>query len=277
MSEIRDTKLEHQIIAMDNALAKQSKSMDVEYQRMFYIALAHIRQDQEENYVVIDKKDMFDLLNMHDKDRHSRMRRMWQKLIHMTDYSFGNDMEYASGFLIYRVEAKRSCYHVFFEKTYMPLLTHLSKNFMLMLRDDAIVFKSKFSSILYQQFMRLHAFGSRGVEFSTRELKQRFGMKDDDYVVNGNFQRKVFERKSVDVAVKEINELSKCINDLRYEKVKNNRGQVLFYKFYFTWKDPRDQKILPEKAQSDQMNIYDYAEVASEFSEDIRNYDPFRF
>lgn len=274
MSVNKDTKLNNQIIALDNELAKQSHSMEVEYQRMFYIALAHIKNDQKDNYVVIDKKDFFDLLGLRDEDRWERTRLMWRKLIPMTQYDFGSDSDYVTGVLITKVDARGKTYKVFFEPEFMPLLTQLSPGFTRLLRDDVISFKSKFSSILYQQLMRLNALGYRGIEFTTRELKQRFGMKDDDYVYNGKFNRPLFEKYSVDLAVKEINELSKCINDLHYIKVKNNRGQVLCYKFFFTYKDPSDVK---EKENPNQTNIYDFIDQENsrveEFTDEVKDFE----
>ena len=273
----RDTKLNNQIIALDNALAKQSHSMDVEYQRMFYVALASIKQNQKENYVSIDKKDFFDLLNIHDEDRWSRTRLMWRKLIPMTQYDFGPDSDFITGVLITKVDARGKTYKVYFEPEFMPLLTHLSSGFTRLLRDDVINFKSKFSSILYQQLMRLNGLGYRGIEFTTRELKQRFGMSDDDYVYDGKFNRTLFEKYSVDLAVKEINELSKCINNLYYEKVKGNRGQVLCYKFFFTYKDPTDVKV---KEEPNQTTIYDYINLTTnekedntEFTNEVKEYE----
>lgn len=269
MSISKDTRLNNQIIALDNELAKQSHSMEVEYQRMFYIALAHIKNDQKDNCVVIDKKDFFDLLDIHSKDKHTRIRLMWRKLIPMTQYDFGPDDGFVSGVLITKVDARGKTYKVYFEPEFMPLLTQLSPGFTRLLRDDVISFKSKFSSILYQQLMRLNGFGYRGIEFTTRELKQRFGMKDDDYVYDGKFNRKMFEKKSIDLAVKEINELSKCINDLHYEKVKDNRGQVLYYKFFFTYKDPTDMK---QKEDLNQTTIYDYIDLTTNEKEDNNDF-----
>lgn len=266
-----DTKLNNQIIAMGNTLAKQSHSMEVEYQRMFYIALAHIKQEQKENYVSIDKKDFFDLLDMHDTNRHNRIRKMWQKLIPMTQYTFGDDNDYITGVLITKVDSRGKTYKVYFEQEFMPLLTQLSENFTRLLRDDVISFKSKFSSILYQQLMRLNGLGYRGIEFTTRELKQRFGMNDDDYVYNGKFKRKLFEKKSIDVAVKEINELSKCINDLHYVKVKNNRGHVLCYKFFFSYTDPTDVKTKNETYQS--IKHDDHHENNNKFTQEVIDFE----
>ena len=269
MNANKDTKLNNQVIALDNELAKQSHSMDVEYQRMFYIALAHIKNDQKEHYVTIDKKDFFELLGLHDEGRWERTRLMWRKLIPMTQYDFGTDSDYVTGVLITKVDARGKTYKVYFEPEFMPLLTQLSPGFTRLLRDDVISFKSKFSSILYQQLMRLNGLGYRGIEFTTKELKQRFGMKDDDYVYNGKFNRPLFEKYSVDLAVREINELSKCINDLHYVKVKNNRGQVLCYKFFFTYKDPSDMK---QKEDLNQTTIYDYIDLTTNEKEDNNDF-----
>lgn len=276
--------LKHQIIAMDNLLAKQSHNMSIEYQKMFYIALSHINEtnSKENNEVIIDKKSFFELLNATDTNRHARYRKMWQKLRHMTSYDFGNDEEYVSGDLITRVISTKNKYHVYFEREFMPLLTQLSGDYTRLLRNDIIEFKSSYSTILYQQLMRLQGFRYRGIDFSTKQIKDMFGLDKDAYVYlekkkdkNGNiketmcFKRPLFEKKTIDVAVKEINETSKCIRNLKYEKTYDNRKQVDKYVFYYDYIDPQQAK---ERNPIEEQPIKT-TQKENDISEEIKNFN----
>ena len=77
-----------------------------------------------------------------------------------------------------------------------------------------------------------------------------FGLSKDDYVTKGHFDRYAFERRTINVAVKDINEKSKCIQNLRYEKRKKN-GRVQGYVFFFDYTDPNEFRITYNKSNND--------------------------
>lgn len=105
--------------------------------------------------------------------------------------------------------------------------------------------------ILYQQIMRLNNKGTYGVGFTTKELKTLFGLSKDDYVKkDGHFNRTTFENRTIDVAIKDINEKSKCIQNLRYEKRKKN-GRVQGYVFFFDYTDPNEFRTTYNKSNND--------------------------
>ena len=93
--------------------------------------------------------------------------------------------------------------------------------------------------IIYQQLMRWSTKGVFGV--TTKELKGLFGMTKDDYVdpKTGRFNRTRFEQRTIDLAVQDINEKSKCIRNLRYEKKKKG-SRVQGYVFYYDYVDPNE-------------------------------------
>ena len=104
--------------------------------------------------------------------------------------------------------------------------------------------------ILYQQLMRLNNKGDYGVGFTTKELKTIFGLSKEDYVSGGRFDRYNFERKTINVAIKDINEKSKCIQNLRYEKRKRN-GRIQGYVFFFDYTDPNEFRTTYNKSNND--------------------------
>ena len=93
--------------------------------------------------------------------------------------------------------------------------------------------------IIYQQLMRWNKKGIFGA--TTKELKTLFGMTKDDYVNSktGNFDRYNFEKYTIKLAITDINEKSKCIRNLRYEKKKKG-NRVQGYVFYYDYVDPNE-------------------------------------
>lgn len=234
-----DNDLHNQIIAMDNELAKQATNFTIEEQRLFYITLASIKPNQKSSIIEIDKKAVLDMLGFNSQNQYSRLRPMFTKMIKKSLILSGDDEVWNDGFLFYKCRTTKKKIYIYVDDEYIPLLIKLQPGFTRLLSDDAISFKSKFSMILYQQLMRLNNKGDYGVGFTTKELKMIFGLSKDDYVTKGHFDRSAFERRTINVAVKDINEKSKCIQNLRYEKRKKN-GRVQGYVFFFDYTDPNE-------------------------------------
>lgn len=245
-----DNDLHNQIISMDNELAKQATNFTVEEQRLFYITLASIRPNQKSNIVEIDKKAVLDMLGFKSQNQYSRLRPMFTKMIKKSLILSGNDEIWNDGFLFYKCRTTKKKIYIYVDDEYIPLLIELQPGFTRLLSDDAISFNSKFSMILYQQLMRLNNKGDFGVGFTTKELKTIFGLSKEDYVSGGRFDRYNFERKTINVAIKDINEKSKCIQNLRYEKRKKN-GRVQGYVFFFDYTDPNEFRTTYNKSDKE--------------------------
>lgn len=245
-----DNDLHNQIIAMDNELAKQATNFTIEEQRLFYITLASIKPNQKSSIIEIDKKAVLDMLGFNSQNQYSRLRPMFTKMIKKSLILSGDDEVWNDGFLFYKYRTTKKKIYIYVDDEYIPLLIKLQPGFTRLLSDDAISFKSKFSMILYQQLMRLNNKGDYGVGFTTKELKMIFGLSKDDYVTKGHFDRSAFERRTINVAVKDINEKSKCIQNLRYEKRKRN-GRIQGYVFFFDYTDPNEFRTTYNKSNND--------------------------
>ena len=232
-----DEDLHEQIIAMDNTLTKKATKFSVDEQRLFYITLASIKPNQKGNEIEIDKKAMIDILGFTSRDVYSRIRPMFKKLAMASWIEFGDDEIFDDGFLISAIRTTKKKVYVTIADKYIPLLIELAPGFTRLLSDDAISFKSKFSMLIYQQLMRWSHKGCFGA--TTKELKKMFGMSKEDYVYNGKFNRQMFEQRTIDLAVQDINEKSKCIRNLRYEKKKKG-SRVQGYVFYYDYVDPNE-------------------------------------
>lgn len=245
-----DNDLHNQIIAMDNELAKQATNFTIEEQRLFYITLASIKPNQKSSIIEIDKKAVLDMLGFNSQNQYSRLRPMFTKMIKKSLILSGDDEIWNDGFLFYKCRTTKKKIYIYVDDEYIPLLIKLQPGFTRLLSDDAISFNSKFSMILYQQLMRLNNKGDYGVGFTTKELKTIFGLSKEDYVSGGRFDRYNFERKTINVAIKDINEKSKCIQDLRYEKRKRN-GRIQGYVFFFDYTDPNEFRTTYNKSNND--------------------------
>lgn len=245
-----DNDLHNQIIAMDNELAKQATNFTIEEQRLFYITLASIKPNQKSSIIEIDKKAVLDMLGFNSQNQYSRLRPMFTKMIKKSLILSGDDEIWNDGFLFYKCRTTKKKIYIYVDDEYIPLLIKLQPGFTRLLSDDAISFNSKFSMILYQQLMRLNNKGDYGVGFTTKELKTIFGLSKEDYVSGGRFDRYNFERKTINVAIKDINEKSKCIQNLRYEKRKRN-GRIQGYVFFFDYTDPNEFRTTYNKSNND--------------------------
>ena len=259
MTKNVDNSLKNQVIAMSNTLAEKSTRFTVFQQRLFYVSLASLKlnknstktdeklEKKERNEVKINKQELFEYLSItNDNNRWTRVRNEFQKLASNSYIHFGDDEEYADGFILCGVRSTKYNIYVRFDTYFLPLVEELADNYVRLLDDDVVSFDSKFSMMLYQNLLKdkwkLTNQDFLGIDYSTRQLKMMFGLDKDVYVnKNGNFNRTLFERKTVNRAVKEINEKSKCINNLSYRKVKKG-NRVQYYLFTFNYTDP--QKVV---------------------------------
>lgn len=244
-----DNSLENQVIAMSNMLAEKSTRFTIIQQKMFYVCLASLKQGvNSKNEVEINKQELFNYLELeNDTGRWTRIRQEFKKLAKNSYVEFGTDEEFCDGFLIYQFRSTRNSIFVRFNDYYLPLMQQLANNFVRLLDDDVVSFDSKFSMMLYQNLMKdkwkLTNIDHLGIDYSTRKLKMMFGLSIDDYVQNGRFNRADFERRTINRAVKEINEKSKCIKNLTYRKVKKG-SRVQYYLFTYNYIDP--QKVVED-------------------------------
>lgn len=277
-----DNSLENQVIAMSNTLAEKSTRFSIVQQKLFYVCLASLKHGvNSKNEVEINKQELFNYLELeNDTGRWTRIRYEFKKLAKNSYIEFGTDEDFCDGFLIYSFRSTRNSIFVRFNDYYLPLVQQLANNFVRLLDDDVVSFDSKFSMMLYQNLMKdkwkLTNIDYLGIDYSTRRLKMIFGLSIDDYVQNGRFNRADFERRTINRAVKEINEKSKCIKNLTYKKVKKG-SRVQYYLFSYHYIDP--QKVV-EDARNDfrweQLSIAEEIpteEKPERVPDDVKNYE----
>lgn len=259
-----DNSLKNQVIAMSNTLAEKSTRFTVFQQKLFYVSLASLKLNKNstktdeklerkgQNEVGINKQELYEYLSItNDNNRWTRVRNEFKKLASNSYIQFGNDEEYADGFIICGVRSTKYNIYVRFDTYFLPLVEELADNYVRLLDDDVVSFDSKFSMMLYQNLLKdkwkLTNVDYLGIDYSTRKLKMMFGLSIDDYMRNDHFDRYNFERKTINKAVDEINKKSKCIKNLTYKKVKKG-SRIQYYLFSYHYVDP--QKVV-EDARND--------------------------
>lgn len=244
-----DNSLKNQVIAMSNVLAEKSTRFPVVQQKLFYICLASLKQGiNSRNEVGINKKELFNCLDIEkETKRYTRIKGEFEQLAHNSFVKFDTTDGFCQGFLICNIRLAKNTFYVQFNDYYLPLVQELANNYVRLLDDDVISFNSKFSMMLYQNLMKdkwkLTNVDYLGIDYSTRKLKMMFGLSVDDYMRDGHFDRYNFERKTINKAVKEINEKSKCIKNLTYRKVKKG-SRIQYYLFSYHYIDP--QKVVED-------------------------------
>lgn len=268
--------LNNQVITMSNTLAKKSTRFSVTQQKLFYVSIASLRNGLNENdEVEINKQELFNFLGIENETgRYTRIKKELDKLRDNSKIEFDTEDGFVSGSVIRRVRLSKNTFYIMFDSYYLPLVYELRDKFVRFLNDDLIGLKSKYSMMLYQNLMKdkwkMSNIDFMGIDYSTKQLKDMFGLPMEAYMAtSGNFNRTLFEKKTINKAVEELNNKCKCIKNLKYEKVKKN-GRVQYYKFSFDYTDP--QSVADDCNERKGKSIIDSMHKESdEFSEEVKN------
>lgn len=140
------------------------------------------------------------------------------------------------GYVIPWVEADSKAEQITFEFTLLnkllPYFQCLYRNYTKIEIEQTKNFKSKFSMALYLNLLSW----SNGEDenyrlYTTKQLKEIFGLSKDDYCKkDGKFDRNNFEKYTIEVAIKEINQNTRMKVKYKKNKIKN---RVANYQFNF--------------------------------------------
>lgn len=267
--------LENQVIAMSNTLAKKSTHFTITQQKLFYVSIASLKNGlNENNEVEINKQELFNFLGIENETgRYTRIKKEFSQLRDNSKIEFDTEDGFVSGSVIRMVRLSKNTFYVMFDSYYLPLVYELKDKFVRFLNDDLIGLKSKYSMMLYQNLMKdkwkMSNADFMGIDYSTKQLKDMFGLPKEAYMAaSGNFNRTLFEKKTINKAIEELNNKCKCIKNLKYEKVKKN-GRVQYYKFSFDYTDP--QTVSDSNNERKGKSIIDSIQKESEvFSDEIK-------
>ena len=268
--------LENQTVAISKALARAKKLMSgIEYKALI-MALTKIKWTQEgnDNFVELDKREVCEILglNTNNTDQSTELRKIFKALaIHSWVKMDGVDKgEWDDGFLITRTRSTKGSIKVYFGEQFMPLLQNLlqDKDFITIWANDIYKFDSNSAYLLFEE-LRLHSDTSRTNwrTYSTEQLKKIFNVPEtgkgaymhyDKKQGKDVFDRTNFEKKVLDVAIRDINkgdmirvlpipESAEWRKGKFYEKVKKY-GYIVGYRFKYVVKT----KIAPPEIEAEE-------------------------
>lgn len=241
------------IVPKTNELIEKQTHFSVTQEKLFSIALrelqnakgadVHLKFSQVCEYLGYNNKVAFHRLRNDLSAMKAKSSMRWLDL---------EEREYIDISVITKVQIKKDDVVVGFNVELVDRLKDLSSRYTKYFQDDFCSFVSKFSMKLYERLMELHVYANRGVVFTTEQLYIIFDLDKNAYmkhIVNSAgktvtiINRNAFETRTIKVAVNEINEKTKCIRNVRYERVKKYK-QEPYYVFYFDYMDPSEIKSL---------------------------------
>lgn len=241
-------------VAMANSLARRQVKWSVFEQKLFFLTISQLQFTMANNptKVILKKKDIFEKLGLNPDNTPGGYLRSQFKMMMLKSYVEWEDEEdpeeiWEDGYLVINVKATKKEIFVTLNENYLPLLEGLCTNYTMMLLDDLVVFSSGHTLALYQQLRRMYdtRYLWNEKDFTTKQLKELFGLSKDDYMrKDGKFDRYNFEKYCVQVAVDEINEKAKMLGGLTWRKTKKD-GLVDKYVFRYAVK-PYSQDLSPQ-------------------------------
>lgn len=227
-----------------NHLARLQTRFTLEEEKILHIIFSRINAfEKNEPIIRINKTPLFKALGVKGNSKYLFYKNLFMKLIMKSyveiietheDKALGTDITQGVVIMSVNWNDTREPVAVMINPMFMPYISQLADNYTKVSLASVMNFKSKFSLSLYR-YLCSWADNSQDVSenaryMTTKALKDLFGLDQDAYTVNGKFNRSVFERKTIDVAVKEIN----AGTDVRveYKKIKKS-GTVEAYAFHF--------------------------------------------
>lgn len=264
---------DNQLVYMNNALAKQLKFENIEQEQLFALALSQLdfyATESDDFKVVLVVKDIQEKLRLAPAEAfYSEIRERYKRLMKRTEVDFDlGDNDWIIGNLIryVRKNERKGTITVAFEKEFKNALKFCKAQYMKIPLDEIVEYGSQYPLKLQRHLTMMYKVGKEYARvqnfiFSTKQLKELFGLSETDYCYKtgknkGKFKRPLFEEKTIKRAVDEINEKSQVMAvDWKKERW---RGDI-YYRFYVSiaTKIKRTPPLL-DHVDPDQMSIDDF-------------------
>lgn len=249
---MNNTEKENGQFALRNDFIRMPKSFSAPVLQTFGLILSKIEwtKDNTENdfiRVAFTIKEVMKACGSSSRDYRYYMQFV-EELQNKAWIKIETDDTYKRFNLFPEVEADNKEVKVIINNRLNEFVQMLTSNFTVFQIAKMSKFQSRFSYILYMNLCswndhsrsRKDLIDERTRYYTTKELKEMFDMKEDDYCrKNGKFDRKAFEDRVVNKAIGEINEKS----DIRAEWKKEYNGRkVKCYVFHWYRKDVEEDQ-----------------------------------
>lgn len=261
--ENKGNSLYNKLVAISQSLAKVQINWTVEQKKLFTMCITKIAWSKSgnSNIIKLDKKEIIEALGLKidSRNQSAYLRKAFQKLSKNSWIYWTNPEdkdEWDDGVLITNWKSTRGSIFVTFNQYFMPLLENLAKSYVTFLSNDIFNFSSKFTFALFED-LRIHC-DTRRTNFrtyTTKELKDLFGLSENNYVSNGKFDRYNFEKRCLDKAIAEINQsemmsiypsignhITNSGETKFYEKLKKN-GHIIGYRLKYVVKTKKTKPL----------------------------------
>jgi hypothetical protein len=264
--EPKQAEKKSELLTVANSVARGTsnltkRELDAFYYVMSYGRIAHrvnVAGDAEILVVTVPIKDYEDALSGHGTIRINRKSVIKNMKDILTDQGVITYVDANKNIAIarcfYKVIVKTDTIDVLVDNDIAKLFWGLTANFTEAALDSLIKMRSKFSISLYLNIKSRS--DRRGFSIGTKDLKTLFGLSKESYTrKDGKFDRAAFEKKTIDLAVKEINDMGDI--HLAYHKDKklipdkDGKNALKVIGYVFEW-IPKDAiKAAEEKPMGD--------------------------
>lgn len=233
------------LIYLNSTLARQLH-FSAKEEKLFGLAISQLDfyEGDADFSVVIRVKDVQEKLNLApDESFYTGLRQNYRSLMKKTvvDFDLGNeDRDWIVGNLISTVHSnkRKGSLTVKFNKELKPALQFCKIAFCKIPLDDTLSYDSQYAIILQRYLTSLYRSAKSGApmlqtfDFTTKQLKEVFGLGEQDYCYKkgknvGKFDRPSFEKKTLQKACDEINQKSQC---MRIEWEKERARGIIYYR-----------------------------------------------
>jgi len=227
----------HNAVYYDNKIARMPTAFNLEEEKLLHMVFSKLNSFEKNNSTVtLSKKELFENLNISGNSKYQRYKKIFKGIINKSYVEISDENAAIFGSVIRLVKWNYSGDKIEVKLTeeFMPYISELVDNFTMVRLEIVMKFKSKYTLSIYRWLCswadnRID-FSENGRYITTKELKELCGLKEEDYVYNGKFNRSLFEKYVIDVAISEIN----FKTDMRVEYKKNKESnKVKTYAFHF--------------------------------------------
>lgn len=228
--------------AMDNEFVRLPKQIDVQPLKLLGLILSKLNFNGENRIngtVTVDctLSEIRKACGVESKDTNFEYYKNIARKLIKSSYVEGTvDGADIMGYAVPLAELDKEADQITFRfeifNKFLPYFQNLASNYTIIQLENTKKFKSRFSYNLYINLLSWRTVNKEGFRFyTTKQLKELFGLEKEDYVKpSGKFNRTVFEQRTIEVAIKEINELT----NMKLEWKKNYKGnRVSNYQFNF--------------------------------------------
>lgn len=211
--------LDNALVVVSNLIARATTKWTLEETKMFLCMVSKVKTRDKDNWVTVSKKDLSEKLGI-DASNKPKMREMFRRMVSKSfiDFDGKTEEEWMSGVLLISIKSTKKDISVQFNPTYIPLLDQLSNHFTEFYLDSILDFKHMASYKLYVYLVSWAKYIIGETEHTIipkNKIHKVFGLKETDYwrnygKENAKFHFADFEKKVLNPAIQEINELKAC-------------------------------------------------------------------